>query len=99
MTKSCSGTVRLVFANHLGRKSRVIGEPSVDDNFVKSFSWWGSESSGSVENEFGAVFVSDDLGRGGMPGFGEGETPHVCIEIFYAVDYDFGSACSVGRNL
>jgi hypothetical protein len=34
-----------------------------------------------------------------MPGFGEEETPHVCIEIFDAVNYDLGSVCSGGRNL
>ncbi len=101
-TESCSGTVRLVFSNHLSRKSRVIVEPSIGDSFVKGFSWWGSESSGSVENKFGVLFMLDDLERGVMPGFGEGEPPHVCIEIFDAVDYDFGSVCSVdtvGRNL
>jgi hypothetical protein len=64
VAKSFSGTVRLVFANHLGREGRVIGEPSVGDSFVKICSWWGSESSGSVENEFGVLFMLDDLRRG-----------------------------------
>ncbi len=50
-------TVRLVFVSHLGREGRVIGEPSVGDSFVNIFSWWGSESSGSVENEFGVCVV------------------------------------------
>ena len=58
----------------------------------------GPESTERVENEFGVLFMPDDLGRGVMPGFGEGEPPHVCIEIFYAVDYEFGYACSVSRN-
>ncbi len=91
--------VRLVFTNHLGREGRVIGEPSVGDGFVKSFSWRGSESSGCVENEFGVLFMPDDLRCGVMPGFGEGEMPLVCIEIFDAVDDDLGSVCSGGRNL
>ncbi len=58
----------------------------------------GPESTERVENEFGVLFMPDDLGRGVMPGFGKGEQPHVCIERFYAVDYDFGSVCSVGGN-
>ena len=45
------------------------------------------------------LFVPDDLSRGVMPGFGEGETPQVCIEICYAVDDDLGSVCSGGRDL
>ncbi len=46
------------------------------------------------------LFVPDDIGRGRMPGFGEGEAPHVCIEIFDAVDDDLGSMCSIrGRDL
>ena len=47
----------MVFANNLGREGWVISEPSVVDSFVESVSWWGSESSGSVENEFGVCVV------------------------------------------
>jgi hypothetical protein len=77
VVKSRSGAVRLSFTNHLGREGGVIGELSVGDGFVKSFSWMGCESSGCIENEFSVLFMPDDLRRGVVPGFGEGETPHV----------------------
>jgi hypothetical protein len=45
------------------------------------------------------LFVPDDLSRGVMPDFGEGETRHVCMEIFDVVDDDLGSLCSGNRDL
>jgi hypothetical protein len=88
--------VRLVFPNHLGSEGRVVGEPSFGDGLVEGFGCGGSERGGSIENEFSILFVSDDVRCCGLPGLGEGETPHVCIAVFDSVDDGLGSVCSRG---
>ena len=84
----------LVFSNHLGRECGVVSKPSIDDRLIECFSGRGSECSGGVKNEFGVLFMPDDLLGSVMLGFWERETPNIGIEIFDAVYDDFGSVCS-----
>jgi hypothetical protein len=83
-----SGAVWLIFSNHLSGEGRVV-----------RFGCGGSETSGSIENEFGVLFVPDDVRGGFLPGLGEGKTPYVCIAVFDAVDDDLGAMCSRGGYL
>ncbi len=70
----------------------MVGKPSFGNG-------WGSESGGSIENEFSVLFVPDDVRGCCLPGLGEGETLHVCFAVFDAVDDDLGSVCSRGWYL
>jgi hypothetical protein len=88
--------VWLVFPNHYGGEGRVVGKPSFDHGLIEGFGCGGSESGGSIENEFSVLFVPDDVEGGCLPGLGEGKTPHVCIALFDAVDDDLGAMCSRG---
>ena len=67
----------LVFSTHLCGEGRVIGKPPFRNGLVERFGCRGSESGGSIENEFSVLFVADDVGGSRLPGLGEGETPHV----------------------
>ena len=96
MPQGGSGAVWLVFSNHLSGEGRVVGEPSFSHGLVEGFGCGGSESSGSIENEFGVLFVPDDVRGGCLPGLGEEKTPYVCIAVFDAVDDDLGAMCSRG---
>jgi hypothetical protein len=91
-----SGAVWLVFSNHLGGEGRVVGKPSFGHGLVEGFGCRGSEGGGGIENEFSVLFVPDDVRGCSLPGLGDGETPHVCIEVLDAVDDDLGSVCSRG---
>ncbi len=86
----------LDFPNHHGGEVRVVGKPSLGNGVVEGFGCGGSESGGSIKNEFSVLFVSDDVRGCCLPGLGGGETPHVCIAVFGAVDDDLGSMCSRG---
>jgi hypothetical protein len=88
--------VWLVFSNHLSGEGRVVGKPSLGNGVVEGFGCWGSESGGSIKNEFSVLFMSDDVRCCCLPGLGEGKTPHVCIAVFDAVDDGLGSMCSGG---
>ncbi len=96
MPQGGSGAVWLVFSNHLSGESRVVGKPSFGHGLVEGFGCGGSESGGSIKNEVSVLFVADDVRGCCLPGLGEGETPHVCIAVFDAVDDDLGSMCSRG---
>jgi hypothetical protein len=50
VTQSSSGAVGLIFSNHRGCESRVVGKPSIGDGIVKGFGRRGSECSGCVED-------------------------------------------------
>jgi hypothetical protein len=98
VAQGSSGAVRFFFPNNLGGEGRVVGMPSIDDGLVKGFCCSGSEGCGCVESEFSVLFMPDDVRSGGVPSLGEGERPHICIAVFYAVDDDLESVCSRGRD-
>ncbi len=96
MPQCGSEAVWLVFSNHRGVEVRVVGKPSLGNCVVEGFGCGGSESGGSIQNEFSVLFMSDDVRCCCLPGLGEGETPHVCIAVFVAIDDGLGSMCSRG---
>ena len=51
----------LVFSNHRGGEVRVVGKPSLGHSVVEGFGCGGSESGGSIKNEFSVLFMSDDV--------------------------------------
>ena len=67
MPQGGSGAVWLVFSNHLSGEGRVVGKPSFGHGLVEGFSCGGSESGGSIENEFSVLFVPDDVRGGCLP--------------------------------
>ncbi len=74
MAQSSSGAVGLVFSNHLGCESRVVGKPN--NHWLRLCGKFWSEGIRRWQKRielvhFGVLFVPDDLVRGVMLGFGE----------------------------